>query len=60
LQQLHKLRDQEKGWNNETVGLQKKLENAKNEAAKEAKDWAVVEEDLKERLRASEKLVGEL
>jgi hypothetical protein len=59
-QQLKKLRDQEKGWINETVGLQKTLEDANNEAAKEAKDRAVVEEDLKEPLRASEKLVGEL
>ncbi|GAQ90587.1 hypothetical protein KFL_006580170 [Klebsormidium nitens] len=59
-QQLNKLRDQEKGWTNETVGLQKKLEDAKNAAAKEAKGRADVEEDLKERLRASEKLVDEL
>jgi DNA repair exonuclease SbcCD ATPase subunit len=59
-QQLNKLRDQEKGWINETVELQKKLEDAKNAAAKETKGRADVGEDLKERLRASEKLVDEL
>jgi hypothetical protein len=42
------------------VGLQKKLEDAENAAAKEAKGRADVEEDLKERLRACEKLVDEL
>jgi chromosome segregation ATPase len=57
-QQLNKLRDQEKGWTNEMVGLQKKLEDAKNAAAKEAKDRADVEEDLKKRV--CEKLVDEL
>jgi chromosome segregation ATPase len=59
-QQLNKLRDQDKGWTNETVGLQKKLEDAENAAAKEAKGRVDVEEDLKERLRACEKLVDEL
>jgi hypothetical protein len=54
------LRDQEKGWINETVGLQKKLEDAENAAAKEAKGQADVEKDLKERLRACGKLVDEL
>jgi hypothetical protein len=59
-QQLNKLRNQEKGWTNETVGLLRKLEDAENAAAREAKGRADVEEDLKERLRACEKLVDEL
>jgi hypothetical protein len=54
------LRDQEKGWINETVRLQKKLEDAENAGAKKTKGQADVEEDLKERLRACEKLVDEL